>query len=305
MNESAGRLRAAPHEDVHRATRALADRGLSLDPAGARAVGGGCIHSAWRLAGPGGPVFLKTNRSAAAWLLAAEAEGLEALRSAGFLRVPGVIAQGVSGPTAWLALEWLELRSPDAGAQHALGEALARQHLATGRRFGWPTDNAIGASLQPNGEHDDWARFFAARRLGYQLALGESCGLPGRLLARGRRLQARVPELLRDRNVAPALLHGDLWGGNWAAEQGGGPVVFDPAVHFGDPECDLAMTRLFGGFGPEFYAAYDATLPPAAGRELRERLYQLYHVLNHANLFGGGYTAQAQRLVDGLLAELG
>jgi protein-ribulosamine 3-kinase len=99
---------------------------------------------------------------------------------------------------------------------------------------------------------------------------------------------------------SPALLHGDLWAGNRAADAAGQPVVFDPAVHYGDPECDLAMTRLFGGFAPEFYAAYEAIIPPAPGRALRERLYQLYHVLNHANLFGGGYVAQAGRLVDQL-----
>jgi fructosamine-3-kinase len=112
-----------------------------------------------------------------------------------------------------------------------------------------------------------------------------------------------VPALLGERQPAPALLHGDLWGGNWAVDASGQPFVFDPAVHFGDAECDLAMTRLFGGFGREFYAAYDAVLPPAPGRERRARLYQLYHVLNHANLFGGGYVGQAERMIGRLLAE--
>ena len=286
-------------------TGALAGRGLRLDPDTARPVGGGCIHSAWRLDGPDGPVFVKTNRAASGWLLEAEADGLEALRGAGFLRVPGVLGSGAERDIAWLALEWLELRPTTSAAARALGEGLARQHLAAGRRFGWHRDNAIGATPQPNGPADDWGEFFAARRIGFQLELGARQGLPRRLLARGASLRAQVPVLLADRRPAPALLHGDLWGGNRAADEQGKPVVFDPAVHYGDPECDLAMTRLFGGFGGAFYAAYDAMLPPAPGRALRARLYQLYHVLNHANLFGGGYVGQAERLIDELLAEGG
>lgn len=276
---------------------------MRIDPGSARPVGGGCIHSAWRVAGPEGPVFLKTNRSGLAWLLDAEADGLEGIRDAGCLRAPAVLGRGVEGGTAWLALEWLELRPPTPDSERALGEGLARQHLAAGERFGWRRDNAVGATPQPNEPGDDWAAFFAERRIGFQLEIGARHGLSRRLLARGERLRERIPALLAERRPAPALLHGDLWGGNRAADDAGDPVVFDPAVHYGDPECDLAMTRLFGGFSREFYAAYDAVLPPAPGRVMRARLYQLYHVLNHANLFGGGYSAQAERLIDGLLAE--
>ncbi len=278
----------------------MGECGLRLDAGTARPVAGGCIHSAWRLDGPDGPVFLKTSPAAADWLLAAEVDGLAALRDAGFLRVPAVLGRGADGDKAWLALEWLELRPATAAAERALGEGLARQHLVAGPGFGWHRDNAIGATPQPNGLSDDWGRFFAAQRIGFQLERGARQGWPRRLLEQGQRLRERVPALLADRRISPALLHGDLWAGNRAADAAGRPVVFDPAVHYGDPECDLAMTRLFGGFAPAFYAAYDAVIPPAAGRALRERLYQLYHVLNHANLFGGGYVAQAGRLVDEL-----
>lgn len=284
--------------DLAGATDALAGLGIRLDPRSARPVAGGCIHSAWRMAGPDGPVFLKTSPAASAWMLEAEADGLLALRDAGCLRVPEVLGQGVAGDLAWLALEWLELRPVSAASERALGEALARQHLEGGARFGWRRDNALGATPQPNGEADDWGEFFAARRIGHQLELAARQGLPTRLVERGELLRARVPELLAGHRPAPALLHGDLWSGNRAADARGGPVVFDPAVHYGDPECDLAMTRLFGGFSREFYAAYDALRPPAPGRDRRERLYQLYHVLNHANLFGGGYVAQAERLIE-------
>ena len=279
---------------------ALAGSGLGLDAASARPVGGGCIHQAWRLEGTDGPVFLKTNEAAAGWMLEAEADGLQALREAGPLRVPEVLGLGGGAGLAWLALEWLELRAPGAAAEQALGEGLGRLHSRPGPCFGWRRDNAIGASPQPNGEEDDWARFFAQQRIGAQLELGRRKGLPAALLQQGERFIERIPGLLAGRRPAPALLHGDLWGGNWAADAQGRPVVFDPAVHYGDPECDIAMTRLFGGFGPAFHAAYDAVIPPAPGRETRLRLYQLYHVLNHANLFGGGYVAQAARLMDEL-----
>ena len=282
-------------------TAALATLGSHLDAATARPVSGGCIHAAWRVDGPDGPVFLKTNRASAGWLLAAEADGLEALRGAGCLRVPAVLGHGDAAGLSWLALEWLELRPATRASDHALGTALARQHLVAGPYFGWPQDNAIGATLQPNEPAKDWAGFFAARRIGCQLEIGARQGLPRRLLEKGERLLARIPALLADRRPAPALLHGDLWGGNRAADPEGRPVVFDPAVHYGDPECDLAMTRLFGGFDKAFHAAYDAVIPPAPGRARRELLYQLYHVLNHANLFGGGYAGQAERLVDQLL----
>lgn len=280
---------------------ALAEQGIPVDARSAQSVAGGCIHSTWRLDGPGGRIFLKASPASADWLLAAEVDGLAALRAAGQLRVPAVLGQGVAGGVAWLALEWLELRPATPASERALGAALARQHLVPGPHFGWHQDNAIGATLQPNAPAGGWGEFFAARRIGFQLELGAQRGWPRQLLEQGRRLRERVPELLAARQVSPALLHGDLWAGNRAADDAGRPVVFDPAVHYGDPECDLAMTRLFGRFDDAFYAAYDAVIPPAPGRDLRLRLYQLYHVLNHANLFGGGYVEQAARIIDQLL----
>jgi protein-ribulosamine 3-kinase len=282
---------------------ALAQDGIRVDPHTARPVGGGCIHAAWRLDGPAGPIFLKTNRAASHWLLEAEADGLAALRDAACLRVPGLYGAGIANDVAWLALEWLDLHAPTAESERTLGEALARQHLVDHRHFGWPMTNAIGETPQPNDPDDDWGRFFAQHRLGFQLEYGARRGLPSRLLARGEMLRALVPALLADRPVVAALLHGDLWGGNRAAGPQGEPIVFDPAVHYGDPECDLAMTRLFGSFGAEFYAAYEAVIPAAPGRALREQLYQLYHVLNHANLFGGGYVGQAESMIERLIAE--
>jgi protein-ribulosamine 3-kinase len=285
------------------AASALASLQIQVDPATARPVRGGCIHAAWRVDGRDGPVFLKTARAASSWQLDAEADGLHALRDAGFLRVPAVLGVGGEGDAAWLALEWLDLRPVDPASERMLGEALARQHLAGGPCFGWVRDNALGASPQQNATCEDWAQFFAERRIGFQLELGARNGLSPRLLDRGAQLRGSIPALLAGRRPAPALLHGDLWSGNRAADAAGAPVVFDPAVHYGDAESDLAMTRLFGGFDRDFYVAYDAVLPPAPGRSTREQLYRLYHVLNHANLFGGGYAGEAERLIDDLLAQ--
>lgn len=282
---------------------ALGDVGFALEPATARPVGGGCIHAATRIDGPDGPLFLKTCPAASGWQLEAEADGLAGLREAGFLRVPAVLAGGVAAGTAWLALEWLDLHPATPRSDAALGAALARQHLAGGDHFGWRRDNAIGATPQPNACGDDWAEFFAAQRIGFQVQLGERHGWPATLVAKARRLEARVPTLLQDRRPLPALLHGDLWSGNRASGPQGESVVFDPAVHYGDAECDLAMARLFGGFAPEFFSAYDEVLAPAPGRARRVSLYQLYHVMNHATLFGGTYFHQVERLVERLLAE--
>jgi fructosamine-3-kinase len=288
-----------------RAVAAAVDRasGRRLDGSTARPVGGGCIHSAWRLDGGDGPVFLKTNAPEAAWMFEAEADGLAGLAEAQCIRVPAVLGLGRDGDMAWLALEWMECRGPGPGGERVLGERLAALHSLSQARFGWRRDNAIGATPQPNDPDDDWAGFFASRRIGYQLDVAEANGLPGSLIEAGRRLQDAVGGILGGRRVRPALLHGDLWGGNWACDDRGEPFIFDPAVYCGDPEADVAMTRLFGGFGRSFYAAYEAVLPKAPGYATRLALYQLYHVLNHANLFGGGYVGQARRSIQRLLAE--
>lgn len=251
-----------------------------------------------------GPVFVKVAAREHLPLLEAEAEGLRALAGAAALRVPDVLGVAAAGSQAFLALEWIEFRAATPGIEARLGEQLARQHRVTTPRFGWHRENTIGASPQHNAWSDDWARFFAERRLGFQLELAIERGHPGRLIERGRRLCEQLDALLRGHRPVPSLLHGDLWGGNWAADDSGNPVVFDPAVYFGDREADLAMTRLFGGFGRAFYDAYESAWPLEAGAPLRFELYNLYHVLNHLNLFGGGYREQAETLIERLLAEI-
>ena len=260
--------------------------------------GGRCV----RWSTEAGPVFVKSAPADRDWVFEAEAEGLAALAAASAIRVPAVLAVGTAGPSAFLVLEWLDLRSATASSEAALGTELARQHRTAAARHGWHRDNTIGLAPQRNDPHPDWATFYADQRLRVQLELAEANGHGGRWLERGRRLVESVPALLAGHHPMPSLLHGDLWAGNHAADAAGRPVVFDPSVHYGDRETDLAMTRLFGGYGREFHAAYDAAWPPDPGAEERAPLYDLYHVLNHLNLFGGGYLRQAEALIEQLLA---
>jgi fructosamine-3-kinase len=177
-------------------------------------------------------------------------------------------------------------------------------HRATKQRFGWDRDNTIGSTPQHNAEHADWVTFWSEQRLGFQLDLAARNGYRGRLQKRGDLLRQQLGALLEHSPVA-SLLHGDLWGGNIAYAADGQPVIFDPACYYGDREADLAMTELFGGFGGTFRAAYEEAWPLSPGYPVRKQLYNLYHIVNHLNLFGGGYLSQAESMIDRLLAELG
>jgi fructosamine-3-kinase len=256
--------------------------------------------------------FLKRYPAGRTDMRDAEVAGLEALAATGTVAVPAILEVGERDGTPVLVLERLE---PADAAAHAAGEAafgtaLARLHACGGPAFGWPRDNFIGAGVQRNGRDGDWARFFRERRLRVQLEWlrsGEGATGAGELraalLERGARLLDRVGLLLAGHDPAPALLHGDLWSGNWLVNRRDArPYTFDPAVYHGDPEVDLAMTELFGGFGPRFYDAYHRVAPPRPGYAVRRELYNLYHLLNHANLFGAGYARQALAAVDRLLA---
>lgn len=248
-------------------------------------------------------LFVKRLPVGERWRLEAEVDGLARLAQAGAIRVPQFHRAGANDSEAWIELEWLDLYPADAASDARMGRALARLHAVTAPTFGLERDNAIGATPQPNAPSDDWVAFWRERRLGFQLELAAANGYGGRLQDRGRRLLESLPALFGEYRPQPSLLHGDLWGGNRAMLADGTPVVFDPAVYYGDRECDLAMTRLFGGFGPRFYAAYEDAWPLDAGAGTRRDLYNLYHVINHLNLFGGGYRAQAEAMIERLLVE--
>lgn len=265
-------------------------------------TGGGCIHRALMLEGGSQRWFVKLNAAETLAMFEAECDGLNALAGAGAFRVPRPLCSGTAGGQAYLILEHLDLRPVAERADAiAFGRALAALHRTTGKCYGWHCDNFIGATPQINMESESWARFFAASRLLPQL---ERAAAHGRaLVTKGESLASKLPAFFLDYRPQASLLHGDLWHGN-AAMCTGAPAVFDPAVYYGDREADLAMTELFGGFPEAFYAAYREAWPLAEGYESRKTLYNLYHVLNHLNLFGAGYLRQAERMIDRLLAEL-
>jgi fructosamine-3-kinase len=279
--------------------------GITVRPLPIAHTHGGCINESYRWDGSTGPLFVKIAGVEHLAMLEAEAAGLQELAAANAVRIPRFLATGAVADHAYLVLEWLDLGHSSPAAASRLGEQLARQHGVSATQFGWHRDNTIGSTAQSNGWTSDWAKFFGERRLGFQLELARANGHDGRLQQRGMRLLADVPKFFASHRVVPSLLHGDLWGGNWGVAANGAPVVFDPAVYFGDREADIAMTRLFGGFGTEFHAAYAAHWPLDAGAAVRVDLYNLYHVLNHLNLFGGRYLRQAESMIDRLLAALG
>jgi fructosamine-3-kinase len=267
-----------------------------------QAVHGGDISEALRLDAADRSVFVKTQPAAQLAMFEAEAAGLAELAAANAVRVPQVIACGLAGGRAYLALEHLSLGAR--GDAERLGRQLAMQHRSVADRFGGARDNWIGATPQPNAWRDRWVDFWRDQRLGHQLKLAADKGYGGALQRDGEALRARLEEFFVDYPPRPSLLHGDLWGGNHGFLADGTPVLFDPAVYYGDRECDLAMSELFGGFAPAFHAAYREAWPLDPGYPVRRTLYNLYHILNHANLFGGGYVTQAQRVASQLLAEL-
>jgi fructosamine-3-kinase len=265
-------------------------------------VGGGCINTTVKLSDGSRTFFVKLNRSDLLDMFDAEADGLAALAATETIRVPEPVCSGVSGNQAYLVLESLEMGHSGGKSAELAGRQLAEMHRTTQDRFGWFRDNNIGSTHQPNGEMTSWIDFWRERRLGFQLELAARNGYGGALQRLGERLMDRFPALI-DHDPVPSLLHGDLWGGNLAYDRAGNPVIYDPAVYYGDREADLAMTELFGGFGSTFYAVYREAWPVDPGYAVRKTLYNLYHIINHTNLFGGGYHGQAIGMMERLLAE--
>jgi fructosamine-3-kinase len=263
-------------------------------------IGGSGSVSVWSLAIGGARFFVKAAAPEDADMLFAEVDALAALRGAAAVRVPGAYASGKAEDAAFVAFEWLDIA--DGGRDASLGRALALLHAVTAPRYGWHRDNYIGTTPQQNGWGDDWVAFFRDRRLAPQLARATRNGCGGRLARDGERLLDCVPELLEGHEPAASLLHGDLWAGNAGRLADDTPVVFDPASYYGDREADLAMTELFGGFSPDFYAAYAEAAPLPPGYLRRRTLYNCYHVLNHLNLFGAAYRSRAEAMVAELVA---
>jgi len=285
-------------------TTAISDAGGGrIDPSTSRAVGGGCINRAYRLGSGQRDYFVKLNRPGRLAMFEAEAAGLEAMADTDTIRVPRPLCTGIAGGQSYIVMEYIALGGASADGARAAGCRLAAMHRASRADFGWDRDNTIGSTHQPNQPEQDWVTFWRRHRLGFQLDLAIRNGYGRRLWDQGERLLAALPTLI-DHDPVPSLLHGDLWGGNLGFNKAGHPVIFDPAVYYGDREADIAMTELFGGFGKDFYAAYNAAWALGPGYQMRKDLYNLYHILNHLNLFGTGYLGQAEGIMQRLLAQV-
>jgi protein-ribulosamine 3-kinase len=243
-------------------------------------------------------VFVKWNRRASNGFFEAEAHGLRVLARAGAIRVPAVLVAG--DDPAFLVMEWIEPGGRSlAGYDFAerMGYELAALHQSVGGAYGLDQDNYIGSLPQPNAWSRSWVDFYRDQRIGAQMEIARQKGqLPPSREDGLRRLQEWLPVFLDDEAIKPSLLHGDLWSGNYMVAANGDPVLIDPATYYGHREVDLAMMDLFGGFPPGVYDAYNEAYP-LEGYDQRRALYQLYPLMVHMNLFGGGYAARVDSIV--------
>ena len=269
-------------------------------------LGGGSINQANRLDGlingnEAVSFFIKFNQKNMLDMFEAEAAGLKEIESAKAIHVPHVICSGVDGSQSYLVLENLSLAGGKANSAERLGHELAAMHKKTTRQFGWFRDNTIGSTEQINNQTNNWIDFLREYRFGFQLELAKQNGVGRSLYQKGEKLLDQLETFFSNYKPEASLLHGDLWSGNYGFLENGVPVIFDPAVYYGDREADIAMTELFGGFPNEFYRAYNEAWPLDEGYRERKTLYNLYHILNHFNLFGGGYAMQAENMLNQLV----
>ena len=269
-----------------------------------RSVGGGSINSAYVIEGGSENYFVKLNGKHFTEMFAAEAEGLAELAKPAVIHVPIFISWGESAHHAFIVMENIGLSRGVGSSAAKFGEALAKLHQTYSEDFGWYRENTIGSTPQINKKNKSWIEFYRAHRLLYQIDLAVDNGCGRELKTLGDKLCDNLELFFESYEPKPSLLHGDLWSGNYGYDEVGEPVIFDPAVYYGDREADIAMTELFGGFSSEFYDAYNNVNPLDDGYRVRKTLYNLYHVLNHFNLFGGGYQQQAVGMMKDLLSDL-
>ncbi|MGI0479331.1 fructosamine kinase family protein [Geminocystis sp. CENA526] len=261
-----------------------------------RSMGGGCINQAYQLIGKDISYFVKLNRASQVAMFEAEAMALEEMYQTKTILVPKPICHGVSGNDSYLVLEYLNLGRGEVRSWQSMGKNLAMLHqYQVNKPFGWYINNTIGSTPQINDWGDNWANFFAEKRIGYQLTLANR---RGGNFKNSQEIIDRVRSSLSNHNPLPSLVHGDLWSGNAGFTDTGEATIFDPACYYGDREVDIAMTELFGGFPSAFYEAYNQQWRLDSGYAQRKNIYNLYHILNHFNLFGGGYESQAKRMIQ-------
>jgi len=272
-----------------------------------RTVSGGCINQSYLLQCTNGDeYFVKLNRPQLADMFAAEFVGLQTIYGSHSIRVPQPYCSGSAPGHSFIVMQSLRFGGRgNANSMREFGRKLAAMHRnqETQGKFGWELDNTIGSTPQINSFNRDWVTFWRDNRLGYQLRLAAANGYRGNLQQYGEQVLLRLNNLFPEQPAA-AMLHGDLWSGNYAVCENGEVAIFDPAFYFGDRETDIAMTELFGGFSADFYAAYNEAYPLAAEYAIRKTLYNSYHIINHLNLFGLSYLRQAESMLQRLISEL-
>ena len=275
--------------------------GKDFTIANTRSVSGGCINQGYKISGNDTKYFVKLNQASQEEMFAAEALGLKQMYATQTITVPQPVCWGTANDTSYIVLQWLDLGSGNSQSWTEMGHQLDALHReGISNNFGWERNNTIGSTPQINAEEDNWADFFAEHRIGYQLKLAKRRG--GSFPDTNKIVNA-VRNKLADRQPQASLVHGDLWSGNAAISSDGSPVILDPATYYGDRETDLAMTELFGGFPTAFYRGYNEAWQLDSGYQHRKNIYNLYHVLNHFNLFGGGYANQAKRMINDIVSS--
>ena len=290
-------------EDLSIITEAISRKlGESISITSVQPVSGGCVNECFRIDSEGYPTFfLKKNCLSFLPFFEAEALALKEIKSSDTVRVPDVICFGKTAQHSFLVLEFMEIGGNSDSIQKNLGRQLAQMHRSSKEYFGWETDNCIGSTPQPNPKTENWVSFYRDFRLLHQFNLAEK---KGRVFKNKSDLLEGIDVFFHDYSPHPSLLHGDLWGGNSGSTQAGEPFIFDPASYYGDRETDLAFTYMFGGFSSAFYLGYEKIYPLDKGFHTRKILYNLYHELNHFNLFGGGYANSAESSINQLMKHI-
>lgn len=262
-------------------------------------ISGGCINQSYAISNSKITYFVKLNQASQKSMFIAESLGLQQIYNTQTIRVPKPLCWGITKTSSYIVLEWLEMTNGNHQSWLDMGRKLAAMHkFSTNKGFGWDMDNTIGSTPQINNFHTSWSEFYLQNRLNYQLQLAKK---QGGIFPQADKLLAAIPQLFADYQIQPSLVHGDLWSGNVGFTIENEPVIFDPATYFADREVDIAMTELFPGFPLAFYQGYQEVFPLDQGYEYRKPLYNLYHILNHFNLFGGSYSSQANRMIEKIL----
>ena len=256
---------------------------------GESSIVGGCINNAIKINTDKGLFFVKWNTNAKANMFQTEYNGLKVLKDTNTIRIPNVLCFDDD----FLILEFIPPSNPNNAFWEVFGQKLALMHKQTHSKFGLDFDNYIGSLYQDNTQNKNWTEFFIQNRLQAQLSIGN---FSGTLLSDFDKLFQKLPNLFP--NEKPALLHGDLWNGNFLAKNGDTPMLIDPAIYYGNREIDIAMSKLFGGFNSDFYFAYNESHPLENGWKERIQICNLYPLLVHVNLFGGAYINQVKNILS-------